>query len=112
MFSYYPDLADILGRMDLNFDNFIFIFRIPHFWIFRSPDFQNLVWAGPWARCQVGPWAAVRRDQADWPDQGSDWGLGETHLLGSKLAGKFVGLSLAALKVFVFLLCLSTMVTV
>ena len=43
-----PDLADILGRMDLNFDNFyVLILWAPHFWISRSPDFPNLAWAGP-----------------------------------------------------------------
>ena len=50
-----PDLADILGRTDLDFESFYFFhFWIPNFWISRSPDFQNLapgwVWAGPdWA---------------------------------------------------------------
>ena len=34
---------------------FIFsIFWIPNFWISRSPDFQNLAWAG------LGPWALGR----------------------------------------------------
>ena len=40
-FPTNPDLADILGRTDLDFDFFIFfIFWIPNFWISRSPDFQ------------------------------------------------------------------------
>ena len=40
--EFFPtnlDLADILGRMDLVFENFDFrIFRTPNFWISRSPD--------------------------------------------------------------------------
>ena len=45
-FTANPDLADILGRTDLDFKNFkFFICWIPNFWISRSPDFQNL--AGP-----------------------------------------------------------------
>ena len=36
-----PDLADILGRTDLNFENCYFlIFWNPTFWISRSPDLQ------------------------------------------------------------------------
>ena len=36
-----PDLVDIFGRADLDFDNFYFsIFWTPHFWISRSPDLQ------------------------------------------------------------------------
>ena len=48
-----PDLADILGRTDLDFENlyFFYIFWIPNFQISRSPDFLNLApgwaWAGP-----------------------------------------------------------------
>ena len=55
-FPANPDLANILGDMDLDFENFHFpIFWIPNFWISRSPEFQisrNLAWArlGPsWA---------------------------------------------------------------
>ena len=51
-FRTNPGLADILGRTDLDFDIFFSIFWIPNFWISRSPDFQNLAWAG------LGPWAA------------------------------------------------------
>ena len=51
-FPTNPDLADILGRTDLNFENFFFDFldpkfldfqvpRSPNFWISRSPDFQT-----------------------------------------------------------------------
>ena len=44
-----PDLADILGRTDFDFENLIFfIFWIPNFWIFRSPDLRNL------ARARLG----------------------------------------------------------
>ena len=41
-FPTNPDLADILGRTDLNFENlcFLLIFWTPHFWISRSPDLQ------------------------------------------------------------------------
>ena len=51
-FPTNPDLADILGRTDLNFDNFCILdfldpklldFQVPRsqiFWISRSPDLQ------------------------------------------------------------------------
>ena len=40
-FPTNPDLAEILGRTDLNFDFFIFlIFQTPNFWISRSPGLQ------------------------------------------------------------------------
>ena len=52
-FPTNPDLANILGRTDLNFENFYFFFhfldpkfldfqvpRSPNFWISRSPDLQ------------------------------------------------------------------------
>ena len=42
-FPTHPDLADILGRMDLIFEKFYFLISwILFFWIVRSPDFQNL----------------------------------------------------------------------
>ena len=51
-FPTNPDLADILGRTDLDFENFHFLFVwIPNFWISRFIDFQNLAWAG------LGPWS-------------------------------------------------------
>ena len=41
------DLVDILGDMDLDFENIHFqSFLGPNFWITRFPDFQNLVRAG------------------------------------------------------------------
>ena len=41
LFPANPDLADILGRMDLDFENFVFwIFWNPDFWISRSPDLK------------------------------------------------------------------------
>ena len=41
IFPANPDLADILGRTDLNFENFhVLICWIPNLWISRSPDFQ------------------------------------------------------------------------
>ena len=43
-FPTIPDLADILGRTDLDSENVFF--WIPTFWISRSPDFQNQVRAG------------------------------------------------------------------
>ena len=45
-FPTKPDLADILGRTDLDFDNFYFllIFWIPNFWISRS----RFPKSGPW----------------------------------------------------------------
>jgi len=63
LFPTNPDLADILGRTDLDFKNFMFsIFWIPDFWISRFSDFQNLAWAGlgPWGLgwAGLGPWAA------------------------------------------------------
>ena len=49
LFPTNPDLADILGSTDVDFENvyFLLIFWIPNFWISRFPDFQNLAWAGP-----------------------------------------------------------------
>ena len=49
VFPTNPDLADILGRTDLNFENF-YIFLIcwpPNFWISRSPDLQISGFPGP-----------------------------------------------------------------
>ena len=52
-FPTNPDLANILGRADLDFESlYIYVFPIlliPNFWISRSPDFRisrNLAWAG------------------------------------------------------------------
>ena len=48
-FPTNPDLADILGRTDLDFENLFFdFFGISNSQISRSPDFQvprNLAWA-------------------------------------------------------------------
>ena len=68
-----PDLADILGRTDLDFGNFYcFDFWIPNSWIYRSPDFQifrNLAWAKlglglgrAWAR---DSWRTLRSSSLD-----------------------------------------------
>ena len=47
-FPTNPDLADILGRTDLNFEIFLFCFCwTPTFWISRSPDFQIPRFPGP-----------------------------------------------------------------
>ena len=47
-FPTNPDLADILGRTDLNFENFyFFICWTPTFWISRSPDLQISGFSGP-----------------------------------------------------------------
>ena len=63
-FPANPDLADILGNTDLDFENLNFlIFLDPKFPDFQVPDFQisrNLAWArlGPgWgsAWAQLGP---------------------------------------------------------
>ena len=62
-FPTHPDLADILGDMDFDFDNFFSIFLDLKFPDFQFPDFQdsrNLAWAqlgpglGP-AWVQLGP---------------------------------------------------------
>ena len=46
-FSVDPDLADILGRTDLDFENFhFFMCWLPNFWLSRFPDFQDMVQAG------------------------------------------------------------------
>ena len=45
-----PDLADLLGRTDLNFDNCYFkfcMFWTPTFWISRSPNLQISGFPGP-----------------------------------------------------------------
>ena len=43
-----PDLADILGRTDLNFENIYFLdFWMPNFWMSRSPDLQISGFPGP-----------------------------------------------------------------
>jgi len=49
VFPTNPDLADILGRTDLDFYMFSFSFFDPTFPDFQVPDFQisrNLAWAG------------------------------------------------------------------
>ena len=55
LFPTNPDLADILGRTDFDFDSFIFIcFLDPKFADVQVPDFQisrNLAWVSP----SVGP---------------------------------------------------------
>ena len=64
-FPTNPDLADILGRTDFDFENFHFLdFLDPKFPDFQVPDFQisrNLAWAGlglgwAWAGASLG-WA-------------------------------------------------------
>ena len=57
VFPTHPDLANILGRTDLNFeivycfDRILRVFNLffctPHFWIFRSPDLQISGFPGP-----------------------------------------------------------------
>ena len=75
-FPTNPDLADILGRTDLNFDNLYFfdfldpkfldfqVPRSPNFWISRSPDLQIPRFPG----CQI---SRCRRRAAP-PDEFSD----------------------------------------
>ena len=60
-FPTNPDLADILGRMDLDFDKFYFLdFLDPNFPDFQVPDFhisRNLAWA---RLAKAGPgWAGL-----------------------------------------------------
>ena len=69
-FPANPDLADILGDTDFDFENFVFFLVLdPKFQDFRIPDFQiarNLAWSqlgpslGP-ALAQLGPsfWARL-----------------------------------------------------
>ena len=47
-FPTNPDLADILGKTDLDFEDVhvFLICLIPNFWISGFPDFQNMAWAG------------------------------------------------------------------
>ena len=47
LFPTNPDLADILGRTDLNFEIFFLIFWTPNFRISRSPDLQISGFPGP-----------------------------------------------------------------
>ena len=48
VFPTNPDLADILGRTDLEFENFhCFYFVDPKFLDFQVSIFPNLAWAGP-----------------------------------------------------------------
>ena len=57
----HPDLVDILGRTDLNFDIFYFFdFLDPKFLDFqvpRVPDFQKSGLGQAWAR--LGAWAGL-----------------------------------------------------
>ena len=57
-FPTNPDLADILGDMDFDFENFYFlVFLDLKFPDFQFPDFQisrNLAWARAWARAWAG----------------------------------------------------------
>ena len=46
--SYNPDLADILGDMDFDFENLYFWdFLDPKFPDFQVPRFPDQAWAGP-----------------------------------------------------------------
>ena len=77
-FSANPDLADILGRTDLDFENFYILvfFGYQIFWISKSPDFQNL------ARARLGPGQAGQgwqgRVRPAGPGQAKLAGLGST----------------------------------
>ena len=65
MFPTNPDLADILGRTDLDFENlYFFHFLDPKFLDFQVPRFpkSGLAGLGPWAGwalgwAGLGPWA-------------------------------------------------------
>ena len=66
-FPTNPDLADILGRTDLNFANFIFLtFWTPHFWISRSPDFQKSGLGRASALARAWAWAGRAREPLGW----------------------------------------------
>ena len=58
-FPTNPDLADILGRTDLEFENFYFFHFVDHpkFLDFQVPDFPNLAWAGP--GLDLGGWGEM-----------------------------------------------------
>ena len=64
-FPTNPDLADILGKTDFDFENFYFLdFLDPKFPDFQVPDFQisrNLAWArlGPSMGPGLGPGPGV-----------------------------------------------------
>ena len=54
-FATNPDLANILGRTDSDFENFHFFHLLdPKFLDFQVPDFQNLARAGPGLGPRVG----------------------------------------------------------
>ena len=63
LFPANPDLADILGDTDFDFDFFIFgIFLDPKFPDFQVPDFQisrNLAWAQSGPSLGWPPWNAI-----------------------------------------------------
>ena len=47
-FPTTPDLVDMLGRMDLDFENFVFFYFLDRsIWISRSPDLQISGFPGP-----------------------------------------------------------------
>ena len=62
--DFFPtnlDLADILGRTDLDFE-FSFLFEDPKFQDFQVPDFQNLAPGRAWAMLEPsGPARALLR---------------------------------------------------
>ena len=63
-FSTNPDLADILGRMDLNFENFYFFdFLDPKFPDFQVPRFPDAAADGRTLRSQPDPSPNAPRDQ-------------------------------------------------
>ena len=63
-FPTNPDLADILGRTDLDFENFYLFFQFldPKFLDFQVPDFQDLAPGRAWAMLEPsGPARALLR---------------------------------------------------
>ena len=62
-FPTNPDLADILGRTDLDFEIFYFFdFLYSKFLDFQVPDFQNLAPGRAWAMLEPsGPARALLR---------------------------------------------------
>ena len=63
-FPSNPDLADILGRTDLNFENcYFFHFLDPKFPDFQVPRFPDAAAAGRTLRSQPDPSPSAPRDQ-------------------------------------------------
>ena len=74
-FPTNPDLADILGRTDLNFENsyFFFIFWTPHFWISDLQISKFLDFQAPRSpNSQISKFPDFQTPPAPLPDELSD----------------------------------------